>query len=231
MTLTDALLTAQLRDVRAERQYTPTSRWFASGVLDCWRKRWYQAERIPPSEQLTCQGMLALDVGSFLHATVQDALCRLHGVTAEVPWRSDTYGGRADLVVTEECPEWPYPAPAVVEIKTVSGYGFKRCAKTPEIRHIMQGLLCANALNAVGALLVYVDRDSLRIVEHWVPLDEGRAARCRDELEQCARLDAGGRLPHRVIPGVGEVQDPGSDSAPWQCRYCSWQGTCLTDGE
>ena len=211
-------------------EHVPTSRWYASGALGCWRQRWWVAERKEPDRQPGNKALLVMDIGSTVHRIIQDALGRLPGVQAEVPWRVDTYGGRADLVVPSDV--LGVPGPLVVEIKTMAAFGFKRTGKAgvPEPRHALPAALCSYALEIPHFGVLEVNRDSMEM--RFTPYELSRewVKECEEEIEEALRLDALGKVPHRIIPGEPEVKDPLGSSAPWQCRYCQFVSACSTEG-
>ncbi len=212
-----------------------TSHWYASGAGDCWRKRWYMSQDVEPDSPPDGRGILAMDVGSYIHERIQAAISTYPGVEVEVPWRDEMapYGGRADLLFSEPIPEIGVEgAPIVGEIKSVGSYKL-RLARTggPEWAHVLQAAVCAWYLRAEAVWLLYVDRDSLRTLWWRRPMDNSLARSALAEIDQVRRLHLDGRMPHRVIPGEDEAPDPDAAKPHWRCRYCAWRGRCSEDGD
>jgi hypothetical protein len=231
------LLDEQLRAARAvERDgHVATSPFYASGALGCHRARWYQANGVRGDESCEpdMQAILAMDTGTYLHDRLQEAL-KATGAVSEVTWRLDHLGGRADLL-------WPGPSPvtrahrAVGEIKTLSNYGFRRACKVgPEDRHVLQAMLSCRVLDALGALVIYISRDSFELASWWLDYNSFWRDETKWEIERIEALAGKEDRPLRLVwPDLHHpitVRDPAAPNAPWQCRYCWWRETCTKDG-
>ena len=220
--------------------YVPTSRWYASGSGMCWRQRWYTARRIPRDEgtEPDARSVLTMATGSWLHERLQSAMLAAGGeaVEAEVSWRDELIGlgVRADLLVTAPALGLrPKQVPCIVEIKTVSDFGFRKARNDgPEDRHVMQAMHGAVMHgSAAGVLIVYLSRDKLELASWYMPLDDDWRQRIQHDRHRIGELDRLEKVPHRVIPGVGVVAEPAGRAAPWPCRYCAWRDRCEEDGE
>lgn len=203
-----------------------------SQALACSRQIGFDAIGAPQTE-VPGTVLLAFGVGNAFHERIQAMLRERWGAETEVPVDlrpTVDCSGSADAVYLH--PEW---GKTVVEIKTISGYGFKiacgekrdeRDAPGPKVEHLTQAGLYAHGLEADAVHIVYVDKDRQRFAE-WViddfdgPLEFGydKAAPVIDATlndlitSEIARMNgiagriSDGVLPARYIPGWGTVQD------------------------
>lgn len=241
MSRLEQLLTDHLRSTRPERR-PRVSRFYASDSMSCHRQRWYKAKEVPQDFEPDGQGYAKMQLGNVVHDFYQGALVAV-GAKAEVGWRREPLGGRADLYLRTPVQLDPLglngdfvgphedECPCIGEIKTKPSYAFRkiRNSQTPEMPHVIQAACSALELEARSLWMIYVSRD----MECWDIVlqltDELRAA-AELEMRTVIALDNMEEVPDRYIPGTGNVDNPKSKDAPWQCRYCNFRNTCANDG-
>jgi hypothetical protein len=128
----------------------------ASSVGYCGRSLYYQARGVTESNPASRADVWRMDIGTLVHEALGPATVEAFpDAVLEVPYLhpSGLVSGHADVVLPD----------AVVEVKTINGFGFKFQATTfrgapsgPRRAHILQAALAADALGKQDVIIVYL---------------------------------------------------------------------------
>lgn len=245
-----AAIEAKLRDERVDRSLAAATRLRCSDANACARKVAFASLGVPRDVKYSPESLIAFRAGDAYHQMAQEAATSWLDARCEIPvdWTPQglSLSGHADAVYEGD------EGKVVVEIKSMAGYGFKIATGQvkrgdqlpgPKLEHLLQAGLygLAPQIDARWVHIVYIDKDRNTTAEWLVSIDEplahldGSTVRDLVKAEQdrlrviLGELDEG-HLPAREIPGFGLVDDPPAAESrdnPWNCRYCSWQPTCV----
>lgn len=241
----DQMLAAQ-RDAEGDRPHAFDRRLRASWAGSCSRKIGFELLAFPPDLETEAKSLRIFDAGDRAHGLIQTAMVRYYNAEIEV---AADWGPGIDLGCNLDGVYYE-PVTTGVEIKSMAPFGFEIATGQrrrdelpgPKFEHVLQSGLgtLAPTINGERLHLIYYNKANSDIAD-WIfgvdeplPHLEDRTVRemVADELRRMAgilsRID-NGELPKAVIPGYGVVEKPparDSKSAPWNCRYCSFQPTC-----
>lgn len=191
------------------------------------------------------EGIWVTRLGTEVHEKWQDALATSYPHwQMEVPAETAISSGSADA--------WNPHLGVVAELKTINGFGYKRVITSgPRLSNLLQLAVNAHALSAKEGRLTYLPME----VNRRGPQDLSIGATyvidrplinilSEFELKRWDRiiktLDRGYLPPRQVIDSDliqgAEVADPMSGKLDvggktWQCGYCSFQLSCMSDGK
>jgi hypothetical protein len=253
-------LVGALRARDAEGRPTATGSALRHSMAgSCARQVAWAVTGTPPSDPPDEASLWSMALGSAAHEAV-GALLASSGVEVvgvEVPCAidGDVMSGHADLVVRAD------GVTAVVEVKTMGATGFDvavglwrgsgrtqprlREGAGPKVAHVLQAALCAEALDADEAWVLYLATDpvSRRVADAVGLADAERFARLwrytRPEWQPLAawerrRLEAVAADPSSAAAGTVEWADGRPVEAPvaepggpdWPCGWCRWRSRC-----
>lgn len=203
---------------RAQAADTP---FRASSVGYCGRSMYYQAKREPESNPATRADVWRMGLGSLIHEAMAPTIRASFPEAAfEVPFVHPTglVSGHADIVLDD----------AVVDIKTINGFGYKMQATTfkgapsgPKRAHILQPAMAASALFRPKVIVLYLSMELVgpdlvktlvnqkwgdlgRFAAQWTVNEETWQPMVTDELVRLRRLsdiiEQGDGLPLRMVP-------------------------------
>jgi len=206
----------------------------ASQALMCARAVGLAILKVPETEAVPFETLLAFDIGDRFHKAIQEIAAATLDARAEVIGDYSVLGiplsCHADLVYERKLfnPVGGDVEERVVgEIKTVSGYGFLVSTGArksdegagPKDAHVCQAAICANAPNILAKKIhmIYVDKDKNSIAEWMMDMDtpypryEGMTPREMAENEVDRQTKILGRIqdglvPARHVPGYGRVE-------------------------
>lgn len=219
-----------------EEPQKPETLWRCSEARTCVRQRAFKAQGHGEDRPFPAETEIVFRLGHDWHSRIQQMFVDSYQADVEVPvdWRPlCDLTGHADAVYAGCC----------VEIKTMNPAAIRRVLEEgPRLDHVTQGGLyaCSPQVAADALRMVYVNRASGEMWDwmldvHQTEVVPGRTVRklVDEELETLMRtthLVRQGKTPARVVPGVGEVEDPEAQAAPWQCRLCRYRHRCVELG-
>jgi len=229
-----------------------------SATGSCLRQRAFGALEIPETHTIESGTLLAFDVGNTIHESLQEAVMWAYPDSEiETPIDLSQLGpslsGSCDGLIRRSGEPW-----AILEIKTVSGYGAKiaRESGVPKREHVAQAALYALGTDVPNVLIVYVAKEGdFRsgtkpgdMFEWLIGMDDeavdGWSPRmlAQQELDRFHTVEEAiedGKLPDALAPeDDGElvlIDAPGPYGKPakgkyWGCRYCRWRDLCVEVG-
>lgn len=137
----------------------------------CDRALYYRMSDTPESEPLTIADAWRFNLGNAVHLYLQEMLPTLFphsDVEVPVDLRPLGVDGSATVDIVTYTDDSRSSVDAVVEIKSINGFGFKKCATNfrgpatgPKHNAVVQGSLAAAALQARRLIVVYVSLENL----------------------------------------------------------------------
>lgn len=245
------------RDLEGPKPTAADTLQRCSDAGNCLRQRGFAALRTPETEEIDPGTLLAFSIGTTIHEELQAAVLHAFpGATVEDQIDLSHLGVSLSGHCDGHIPEYD----AILEIKTMSGYGAKVAWNddAPKREHIAQAAMYAIGLGVGNVLLVYVAkeqdfRSGIRPGDsrEWlIGMDDeacGMGVTPRElgqiEIDRFHEVEVAleaGRLPPRMAPNdrgelrpVDEVVPYGvkSKGGYWGCRYCRWNTLCVEVGE
>jgi len=199
--------------------------YYPSQIPYCLRKQyWDYIDPLPPSEE----SINVFFLGNLIHEAVEKILGeKISGKSEKqllipVDLRQGIFiTGRADLVLENDEDEI-----TVVEIKTTNSLvykdkdGFKE-KNEPSEHHIVQIMPYLYAFNAKQGIIVYIDRQRMKMKEFVVHRDWRMMEKI---FERVRKLHE--HIVKKKLPPPESMKDP---RRRWECGYCQYKFRCYTD--
>ena len=220
----------------------------ASWAGMCSRAVGFRVAQVPVDLERTVQTAIAFAVGDAIHDVICDALAWAFDGERETAASLGQCGVHVDVSW------WADGLRHSTEVKSMQPFAFDSSVRGvkdappegPRWSHLLQAAIGATAIGADVMHLIYADKAAGRVHEwSWsrddmIPDAFGgevawptAAANEVSRLEDAYLLASQGNAPLPLVPGYGLVDDPpakGTRGAPWQCRWCDWQPSCVRIG-
>lgn len=203
-------------DSASDREY------FYVGDLDKCKKALYYSFMGEKGKSYDGNTMLRFKIGDALHQLIVGTLLGMEEgvnvVASEVNARSkdEMIHGRADIVLnfsdnTEEL--------VVVDVKTISGYGFKYLKGEPKDSHKTQVKAYMKYLDIDKGLVLYVNKNNAKLKSFEVERDDKVVTKKEEDLKTLLEKN----IKKEKMPDISYDKDN------WKCKYCKYKKQCLND--
>jgi CRISPR/Cas system-associated exonuclease Cas4 (RecB family) len=185
------------------------TKFWISEAGKCARQIYFYFKKYPKKEK-DARVLRIMDHGDYTHMRIMSVLFALGLVKAaeiDIP-SQEIVTGRADAIVNIE------GKPNVVEIKSISSYGFQYLEK-PRREHLCQIQLYMHYFKIEQGILIYENKDNQDLKEFIVNYDEKIAKSLLEEFEILKHM-----IENNIIPQIPlGLED-------WECRYCDYAEEC-----
>ena len=174
--------------------------YYASSAGSCPRKMYY-SRRYPQENDLEL--LKVFEMGNIVHEFIQDVIMK--GGQHEVPIKLEDNGiivrGRLDCLYENE----------LYELKSTKSIHFVK--DKPNNHHVMQLMLYMKQLGYKSGNLLYIEKNTLQMVEHTVEYD--------DSIYNLAIA-----LFRKAHQGLSTNTLPVKECEAWECKFCNYQDKC-----
>jgi CRISPR/Cas system-associated exonuclease Cas4 (RecB family) len=184
-------------------------KFWISEAGKCSRQIYFYFKKYPKKEK-DARVLRIMDHGDYTHMRIMSVLFALGLVKAteiDIP-SQEIVSGRADAIVNLDS------KPHVVEIKSISSYGFQNLDK-PRREHMCQIQLYMHFFRIPQGILVYENKDNQDLKEFAVEYDDKIAKNLLEEFQILKHM-----IDNNIIPQIPlGLED-------WECRYCDYADEC-----
>lgn len=180
----------------------------------CKRAVFYELSMVPTSDRTASPDaklQFIFDLGHFIHRYVQTALYSagvLVGMEVPVVSRKHRINGRGDgIVVYKE-------GTALLEIKSINDYGFRKLTNRPKDEHDKQAQVYAAILKQEWIVYLYVNKNTCEMKVMEIPFDEALAKKELAAMRTVVEQTIEGVAPDRIC-------EDRLQKAALACAYCS----------
>jgi len=164
----DKLDSALLEEEKKKSNRTRSGKWAPSSFGRCYRAQYWNRKNEVKTNPIEASTLRIFQIGKLIHKMFQDILKSEY--LPEVKIETPDVLGYADMVNIEE----------VIDIKSVRSFQFKLMKnkkkpynfRTEKFENILQVTFYGKELNRKNGRLVFVDKDSLDIIEFSFPISE-----------------------------------------------------------
>ena len=184
-------------------------KFWISEAGKCARSIYFYFKKFPKKEK-DARILRIMDHGDYTHMRIMSVLFALGLVKAteiEIP-AQEIVSGRADAIVNID------GKPNVVEIKSISSYGFQKL-DNPRREHLCQVQLYMHYFKIPTGILIYENKDNQDLKEFKVDYDEKIAKNLLEEFEILKHM-----IENNILPPVP------SGLEDWECNYCDYAEEC-----
>jgi len=175
----------------------------------CARQIYFSFKKFPKKAK-DARVLRIMDHGDYTHMRIMSVLFALGLVKAteiEIP-SQEIVSGRADAIVNIE------GKPVVVEIKSISSYGFQKLEK-PRREHLCQVQLYLHYFKIPSGILIYENKDNQDLKEFRVEYDEKISKSLIEEFEIIKHM-----IENNIVPPIPMGLED------WECQYCDYAEEC-----
>jgi len=186
--------------------------FYASEMGKCPRQMFYSFKDVPKKE-LTANVLRLFDMGNHVHQMITKAMILAKDIEViateiNIP-PQELVAGRLDAIfkMNDEL--------FVLDIKSINGRAFSYLKEAKE-DNVLQIQLYLYYFKIKKGILLYVDKDTLRMKEFIMEYDEKVAKDIIKKLEILRKQIDNNEMPDRIAEYPKH----------WKCKYCSYSNVC-----
>lgn len=186
--------------------------FYASGINKCPRQMFFDFKKAPKKD-LDANILRLFELGNRVHQMIVDAMVSakdIEVIAAEINIPpQELVSGRVDAIIKIE------DELIVLDIKSINGRAFGYLKEAKE-DHILQIQLYLYYYKIQKGMLLYVDKDTLRMKEYIVEYDETVVKNLLEELAILRKQIENNEVPERLS----------NYPTFWKCKYCAYRRIC-----
>ena len=188
--------------------------FYASSVAKCPRQAFFDFKKAP-KKALNASILLLFELGNRVHQMIVDAMVSakdIEVIAAEINIPpQEIVSGRVDAIIKIK------DELIILDIKSINGRAFGYLKEAKE-DHILQIQLYLYYYKIQKGMLLYVDKDTLKMKEYIVEYDAIVVKNLLKDLEVLRKQIDNNEVPDRLS----------NYPTFWKCKYCAYSKICKT---